>query len=94
MFDNVSSTETEKTELVLLDLVIGLGFRQFSSGRQYLFYELSTARYDGRPPRENVFCGKCTVRAGAGLNFCITQFLFCDGQPQVFASIPILARGV
>ena len=68
-FDNVSSTDTEKTELVLLDLGIGLGYRQFLSERQYLFYELSTSRYDGRPLGKDVYGWENNMRAGAGMNF-------------------------
>ena len=68
-FDNVSSTNTEKTELVLLDLGVGLGSRQFLSERQYLFYELSTSRYDGRPLEKDVYGWENNIRAGAGLNF-------------------------
>ena len=68
-FDDVSSTDTEKTELLLIDLGIGLGFRQFLSERQYLFYELSTSRYDGRPLGKDVYGWENNVRAGTGLKF-------------------------
>ena len=68
-FDNVSSTDAEETELVLIDLGVGLGFRQFLSEHQYWFYELSTSRYDGRPLGKDIYGWENNVRAGAGLKF-------------------------
>ena len=35
-----------------------------------------------------MFSVKCTVRAGAGLNFCITRFLFYDGLLQASQGLP------
>lgn len=68
-FDNVSSTQSDNTELLLIDLGVGLGFRQFVSERQYVFYELSTSRYDGRPLGKDVYGWENNARVGVGFNF-------------------------
>ena len=68
-FDNVSSTDTDDTELILFDLSIGLGFRQFLLNDNYLFYELSTSRYDGRPLGQEVYGWENNLRAGWGVRY-------------------------
>ena len=65
-FDDVSSTDTDDTELILFDVGVGIGFRQFLSNDKYLFYELSTSRYDGRPLGKDVYGWENNVRAGIG----------------------------
>ena len=68
-FDNVSSTQSDNTEILLIDLGVGLGYRQFVSERQYVFYELSTSRYDGRPLGKDVYGWENNLRAGIGFKF-------------------------
>jgi len=65
-FDDVSSTDTDDTELILFDVGVSIGFRQFLSEDKYLFYELSTARYDGRPLGKDVHGWENNIRAGIG----------------------------
>jgi len=67
-FDDVSSTDTDDTELILFDVGVGIGFRQFLSEDKYLFYELSTARYDGRPLGKDVHGWENNIRAGIGFH--------------------------
>jgi hypothetical protein len=68
-FQNVSSTATDDLELVLFDLGVGIGFRQFFSDNNYLFYELSTSRYDGRPLGKDVYGWENNLRTGVGFEY-------------------------
>jgi len=68
LFDDVSSASEEGIDFVLLDFLLGAGARYKISDWTYLFYELSTARFDARPFGQDIFGWESGVKVGLGAN--------------------------
>lgn len=64
---SISSTDSDPVDLYLFDLSFGLGYRSKISDQTFLFYELSSSRYDGRPFGVDVYGWEHGLRAGLGI---------------------------
>ena len=64
---SISSTDSDPVDLYLFDLSFGLGYRSKISDQAFLFYELSSSRYDGRPFGVDVYGWEHGLRAGLGI---------------------------
>lgn len=68
LFDDVSSESDEGIDFVLLDFLLGAGARYKIGEWTYLFYELSTARFDARPFGQDIYGWESGLKVGLGAN--------------------------